>query len=437
MAPTSTCVICNKRGANDCASCKSASYCSKACQVLDWPLHKLLCKKFKKLPSRPNNMPSQLAILLSADDPDPRLIWVPSPQEYTEYSETGFQNPITEPLLGQPITHSAERFVVTKNEVRGYELDHSVVLFARDNWLNDGSKPNQAALALTDWELPYDWRGNILIMSFKVVAKGREGIETYQNVTLGDLRTVVDYLRRYGISIERGTEHDSLWAMLKQITDDGEEKTTVDTRTTPTPNKYKEEKNVKGVIIKCKRDIDFDKKENKRWERYSEVSVAKDHAIWKEPSTEASRIMGLPLLVHQLPPNPALTGSDLDNPPATYLNLTVDPKKAEMWGFAPPEWQNQVGSVLVVRKDGKSLSREQAWALAEYMQFRVADALGDTNDPGDVRQRRATILKILNWKCFDAFLENFKVEMTDADGKDWSNVRSPFGTRENHRGEPF
>ena len=277
MAP-SACLICNKSPAKDCASCKSARYCSRECQQLDWPLHKTLCKKIGKLSSRPTT-PSKLGILLSADDPDPRFIWVPCPKAVLPQSSTRFDSPVVEHLLGDRITHAAERFNVGKNEVRGYELDHTVVLHARDNWLNDGSKPNQAALALTDWKLPYDWRGNILIMSYKgMVGKNvaaapdvkdalafllqeegerLEPFQDYQDITLGDLRTAVDYLSRYGMHIQRGQEHPAL-----NITKAGEdEKTSELQKLFAKMAAGEKEKKVKGVMIRCEGDIGLYRKQ--------------------------------------------------------------------------------------------------------------------------------------------------------------------------------
>lgn len=131
MAP-STCVICGRSPEHSCASCKSAGYCSKACQQLDWPLHKTLCKKIASPPTRPKPT-SKLAILLSADKPEPQLIWVSCPKIKLPGSKTAYDSPIVEPLLGDPITHAAERFNISENEVRGYKLDHTVVIYARDN----------------------------------------------------------------------------------------------------------------------------------------------------------------------------------------------------------------------------------------------------------------------------------------------------------------
>ncbi|KAI9050951.1 hypothetical protein LZ554_005062 [Drepanopeziza brunnea f. sp. 'monogermtubi'] len=227
------CVICNETPASSCGSCKSSAYCSKKCQQLDWPLHKTLCKKLARLTARPQPS-SKLGILLRAEDPEPRLVWVPCPKvrplQKGTNTAASYDAPVVKPLLGDP--NAAERFNISKNEVRGYALEKTICLYARDNWLNDGSKPNQAALALTDWELPYDWRGNILIMShvgvvgrnvqpppksrallsMSVLDEGGqlEPFKDFQDVSLGDLRTAVDYLSRYGMGTQRGTEHSSI-----------------------------------------------------------------------------------------------------------------------------------------------------------------------------------------------------------------------------------
>lgn len=132
------------------------------------------------------------------------------------------------PYLGQPYTHYEEKFHVSKNEVRRYNLNRTVVVYARDNWLNDMSKPNQAALALTNWELPYDWTGNILNLNYggkvakntqsqtsmtteslmlSMVQEGGEveSVQDFHDVTMSDFRTAIDYLNRYEMSTKRGT----------------------------------------------------------------------------------------------------------------------------------------------------------------------------------------------------------------------------------------
>lgn len=345
-----------------------------------------------------------------------------------------------------------------KNEVRGYSLDHAVIIYARDNWLNDGSKPNQAALALTEWQLPYDWRGNMLIMSYEgdinieppthgsgiqgsamaIMEEGGllEPFKNYQDVTMEDLRSAVDYLNTYGRETKRGDEHSSLHYIQNNNNAELSEMEKLMQQLMSADEEEDKKRKVKGVVIRCEGDIGLVRKKTGKWERYSETKVGKDHEIWDSEPAAASKIMGLPLLVHKLPTNPAWNQTDhtrFDNQPATFLNLAVDPKDPS-WGFAPPQWQSGVGSVLLVRMDGKDLSREQAWALAEFMQFRVSDSFETAMESGEVKDRRAAVFKMLNWTRFDNFLESFKVEMTSGDGKSWANVRSPFGTKEGANG---
>jgi hypothetical protein len=388
---------------------------------------------------------------------------VPCPKNKAPSSTEAGENPNIELLLGSPITSSTEKFNIGRNEVRGYTMNHTVQFYGRDNWLNDGSKPNQAALALTDWELPFDWRGNIVVMHYAGLIDKKvkppelvigdisipmptiggevEPFKEFQDVTMADLRIAVDYLMSYGVGIQRGMEHQSLYSPNSQSSDGPlSELQKQFEKNMGLGESEKKSKRVKGVMIRCEGDIGLQIGKSGKWERYSEVDVTMDHAVWKECPTEASKVMGLPILVHKLPPNPAWDKNNhtrFDNQPATFLNLTVDPKEETMWGFAPLEWQREVGSVLLVRKDAKDISREQAWALAEYMQFRVSDSFEAAMESGEEKQRRAAVLKMLNWKRFDTWLEHFKVEMTAADYKSWKDVRSPFGTKVGYNGQPL
>jgi hypothetical protein len=42
---TNTCWVCANDGLKKCSICKEASYCSRECQTIHWPQHKLSCKK--------------------------------------------------------------------------------------------------------------------------------------------------------------------------------------------------------------------------------------------------------------------------------------------------------------------------------------------------------------------------------------------------------
>ena len=42
------CQYCKKDGTLRCSKCKRVFYCSKECQLRDWPIHKSVCGKFLK-----------------------------------------------------------------------------------------------------------------------------------------------------------------------------------------------------------------------------------------------------------------------------------------------------------------------------------------------------------------------------------------------------
>ncbi|KAM4060882.1 hypothetical protein HRG_014354 [Hirsutella rhossiliensis] len=56
--------------------------------------------------------------------------------------------------------------------------------------------------------------------------------------------------------------------------------------------------------------------------------------------------------------------ADLDNQIATYLNIDANS------GFAPPDWQSQVGTVVVARKDRKPFypqHLEGVWMFCDHI----------------------------------------------------------------------
>jgi hypothetical protein len=71
------CTVCGKLEVQFCKQCKSARYCSKACQKVDWPIHKRLCAEFARFQttSRPSHKHVR-GILFSAKGTDPKFIWL-------------------------------------------------------------------------------------------------------------------------------------------------------------------------------------------------------------------------------------------------------------------------------------------------------------------------------------------------------------------------
>ncbi|XP_044720172.1 uncharacterized protein HRG_06761 [Hirsutella rhossiliensis] len=94
------------------------------------------------------------------------------------------------------------------------------------------------------------------------------------------------------------------------------------------------------------------------------------------PPTHASPPMGLievPLVLDRTGTQ-SVNEADLDNQIATYLNIDANS------GFAPPDWQSQVGTVVVARKDRKPFypqHLEGVWMFCDH----ILDLFGEGDGP--------------------------------------------------------
>lgn len=193
-----TCIMCNGSNAKSCSSCHAISYCSPKCQKLDWPLHKVICKPFTNMPSRPS--PShKLAILFPVDSKEPQLIWVKCECHVEDDGRIAWKMPDTLPLLEaenlNPIFRHEEFKGVDRNVLRGFNLSYTVQVICRDNFLSDGSTPNVCVRHMTKGKMAHDWRGPIVVMRQPGTAFD---LVFYEDIRAGDLRVAIDYFLSYG-----------------------------------------------------------------------------------------------------------------------------------------------------------------------------------------------------------------------------------------------
>ena len=94
-----------------------------------------------------------------------------------------------------------------------------------------------------------------------------------------------------------------------------------------------------------------------------------------------STLIGVLLLTRKYPPDRAWKDDQTvgfcpyENVAATFLHLNADPQGSS-WGWAPLRRKDNVGSVIVVREDGKALTPYQVEALSYYLPARaIADSL--------------------------------------------------------------
>lgn len=125
------------------------------------------------------------------------------------------------------------------------------------------------------------------------------------------------------------------------------------------------ETKITGVRINCIGD------RRMRRPDYEEVEISPDDYVFtvRETSDIADRV-GFPIFTREYPADPAWStepvhGIDFTNDDALWLYLCCDPSDPG-WGSTPRNWDDEMGSVLVVRQDKKPLHTEHVEALCTY-----------------------------------------------------------------------
>ncbi|KAF1812295.1 hypothetical protein P152DRAFT_458677 [Eremomyces bilateralis CBS 781.70] len=142
---------------------------------------------------------------------------------------------------------------------------------------------------------------------------------------------------------------------------------------------------IKAVRINCIGDQKMFNKPD-----FEAVEISPTDPIFSKPddtSDIADRI-GLPIFTRRCRPNPKWANdednkifkheSPFNNQDATFLHLCCDPKaKFDLsrgvigWAWASRQWQNSVGSVIIVRQDKKPLFPLHAEALCKYCHHEI------------------------------------------------------------------
>ncbi|KAI9648087.1 hypothetical protein NHQ30_002716 [Ciborinia camelliae] len=219
----SACTICNLPAKN-CARCRSAAYCSAACQTLDWPLHKTLCKKFTTTPPRPSPT-HKLGFLFPPDSTSPKLVWVNVIKTKVPSFERLFDAPDVSEFLtyGPGDRYDPEQLLIQPQRImRARNINHTLAVYMRDNFGSDGSKMTQSASSITAGKMKHSWKGPLIVVSLEgqSVPQTRElkmggmslsipagvAFERSIDVTLKDLRIVLDYFLAYPYESERGLQ---------------------------------------------------------------------------------------------------------------------------------------------------------------------------------------------------------------------------------------
>ena len=389
----STCNICDSPNAKACTRCGSARYCSPECQQTDWPSHRLLCPHYLNQTGRLN--PSyKRAILFPPDEASPKFIWVECKiggDDVGEDAEDGSlwgSSQVRKHLGGSIGGYDAfpERLPIQWNLLRHRGLSNSLVVVCRSTFVIDGSKMNKSVIKASQGAAGHQgaagslWKGPI-------VALKKQGSDTDphfpMDVDMRDYRDVVDFFISYGNAVQDG-----------EVSSRG--------------GKGK----VRGVKINCQGD-----QRTFGSAVFSAVDVPAGHPVFYNPIAQISKRVGMPVHTWKYPADRLWKNHHDDhsyeNVPGTFLHQNADDVSSESWGWAPMQWQNNVGTVLVVRGDGQDVTTRQVEALCHFCQFKMQPLFENAMGDGEVQMTRDEVLGFLTPKAFGEYVAEMGMGVGD------------------------
>ncbi|KAM5360443.1 hypothetical protein ACJA88_014832 [Fusarium oxysporum] len=346
--------------------------------------HKLLCKQFSVQPLRPSKAHKR-AILFPADQSKPRMIWVHCELKSDEEHGDGAPYEMVDlyPHLGadKPNTGTLR---IEYNPIRDRNFGcgmvywaprkegYSITLYFREAFLMDGSSVNRSILTSvgTSGVVHHQICG-------PVVAMQETPLELHRDITLSDMRHIIDYLISYGTTETRE------WA--------NHSKTNLGT-------------SILGVKICCYGEIKLHNSET-----YIAVEVPKGHPtrlMYRQGKVSPiSKILGMPLILRKFDDidvwidplgwdkNTMTADSNQD---ATFLMLETDPEKPD-WGWAPPYWNAQLGNVLAVRADDQNLDVEDLRMMCSFARRKLGPMFEDALGGGHKLRTKQEVLDFITW----------------------------------------
>ncbi|KAL5333609.1 hypothetical protein BJX70DRAFT_403377 [Aspergillus crustosus] len=300
--------MCNDTPAQRCTRCLRCYYCSQECQKQDFPTHKLLCKAFRPQSARPSPKHKRV-ILFPADKAKPEVLWV-GVSEVTGDTEWF-------PHLGQddPVI-CIERLM--QNLLRGRSLGNGPIhLPGRD------VRGYSILLIATDSYMLDGSNPNTSIITSvaplssvlpshrgPVIAIRETADEDYGDIQLSDFRHILDYFGQYQFpEIPKSMPGFSIGKSKAALPLFGAG-------------------DISPISVKLGMPL-------KLW-RYSKQDPDINHG----------------------------------NQNVAFLMLNIDPDREE-FSWAPRKWNFDVGSVLVVREDGKHLDLKDLTMMCSFARHKM------------------------------------------------------------------
>jgi hypothetical protein len=391
------CVMCSRPATMMCKRCRCQIYCSRQCQTKDWRIHKLLCSSRQQFETPPHK-DARRAIVFEENEPTVKFIWVTIQLKRDDDPDDPgeWESPILEEYFGPGQAGHCQPYY--NNVIRSRRLKEHIDLRFREDFLHDGSRPNKAVAATVGAMTPV-WCGPLIALRQKNTYLDSKRIflnpsPGYGHMDMGCLREVVDYLTTYGGILDEKAS----------------------------PEATKKAPSLRGVRINCLGDT----KAGRGLFEAVEVAVDRMKDRLTVPSLPAR--LGMPLELKKItPPKEWQFDSHiLQNPTVTFLHLD-DNSNSSRWGWAPFEWDEMVGSVVLVRPDGKDLLPQHVEALCHYCRYFLQpvfeDSMGSGMDPESFISKEEVLYQ-MSPKSFELFCIGFFNYRRATDPK-WDYVRVP------------
>ena len=182
---------------------------------------------------------------------------------------------------------------------------------------------------------------------------------------------------------------------------------------------------VQGVRISCQGDISV-----LGADKYITVNVSIFDPVFVAEKPTSSELLGVPVRVRKIPPHPAWKDSGVlniyENQVVTRLFRRMDPEE-EGFGLAPMRWDYPMGSVLVVRDNGKDITPQQVEALCYYNGEHLQERLEYANEDQSLNESSVGVhkwLALFTPYAFRHFFAEFKAEK-EVDDASWMTAVSP------------
>lgn len=372
------CTMCGKPASEMCKQCRSSHYCSRACQVADWPTHKLLCRSFTNFTTPPNPT-SKLGIFFPDNSKVPRFVWVKC--SWKTLDEETYQHVDKAEFLG---SRSTDRVWVQLNKTRHRKRQDVLTVHIRSTGAIDGSALNQCVIAVAGGRcVNYCWPGPLLVLRTSGLTLGDSELV---DVDMVDFRDAVDLLCSYpDININ-----------------------------TTEPEEVRE---VQGVRINCQGEMELYGRP-----KYETVMVEKNNKVFTQPVTSISQCLGLPVTALRCSVYKATDGYDRTNEEVVFLHMNAIPS-SERWGWASAEWQLPTGNVIVVRDDRKPMEKEHVEAMCRY----CLDVLTPLFEKSmEMLIPRKVVLEKLTKNAFEEYWKGYNMsKWLNRNDETWKVVDSP------------